>query len=71
MRQLGHNYHYFYIKSGNHSWEIASRLIQRLDKEETLQALRDLPERLQELSAKRRSFMEVRLCARLRPAALT
>lgn len=44
--------------------EIANYLTQRLDGEETLRVLRGLPERLQELSAKHRSFTEVRFHAR-------
>lgn len=50
--------------------EIASRLIRRLDEEETIQVLRDLPERLRELSAKHRSFTKVRFRARFRLGTL-
>lgn len=46
--------------------EIANHLIKRLDKEETIWTLRDLPERLRELSANHRSFMEVRFNTRVR-----
>jgi len=44
--------------------EVANRLIRRLDEEETLQILRDLPERLRDLSIKHKSFTEVKFCAR-------
>lgn len=40
--------------------ETANRLIHMLDEEETVQVLRDLPERLHELSTRHRSFLEVR-----------
>lgn len=40
--------------------EIANHLIQRLDEEVAIQVLRDLPERLRDLSARYRSFTEVK-----------
>jgi len=47
--------------------EVAYHLIKRLDEEETLCVLRDLPERVQELSARHRSFTEVRFPACFKP----
>ena len=46
--------------------EIASHLIRRLDEEVTVQLLRELPERLRDLSAKHTSFMQVRFYASFR-----
>lgn len=51
--------------------QVANHLIQRLDGEETLRVLKDLPERLRELSAKHRSFTEVRFHAGCKQKILT
>jgi len=51
--------------------EVAGHLIRRLDEEESLQILRNLPDRLRDLSVKHRSFTEVKFQYSLKDQILT